>query len=69
MQNAPTLMRQHQEHVQDLEPDRRHRKKVDGYHGLQVIVEEGSPSLGWRLAAAHQVLAHARLADINAQLE
>jgi len=28
MQNALTIMRQHQEHIQDLEPDRRHRKEV-----------------------------------------
>jgi len=29
MQNAPPVVRQHQEHVQDLEPDRRHGEKVD----------------------------------------
>src|SRR5258705_7365044 len=69
MQNAPTIMRQHQEHVQDLEPDRRHRKEVDGNQGLHVIVEEGPPGLGRRLAAAHQVFAHTGLADIDAELE
>jgi len=34
MQNAPPVVRQHQEHVQDLEPDGRHRKEVDGNQGL-----------------------------------
>jgi hypothetical protein len=32
MQNAPPVVRQQQEHIQDLEADRRHRKKVDGNH-------------------------------------
>ena len=30
MQDAPSVMRQHQEHVQHLEPDGRHRKEIDG---------------------------------------
>jgi hypothetical protein len=34
MQNAPTIMGQHQEHLQYLEPDGRHRKEVDGNYGL-----------------------------------
>src|SRR5262249_42579511 len=69
MQNAPTIMRQHQEHVQDLESYGRHRKRVDGNHALHVVVQEGSPGLRGRIVAAHQVLAHAGLADIDAQLE
>src|SRR5258708_23984878 len=68
-QNAPTIMRQHQEHIQYLEPDRRHRKEVDGNQGLHVIVEECPPGLGGWLAAAHQILAHTGLADIDAELE
>jgi DNA invertase Pin-like site-specific DNA recombinase len=39
------------------------------HHGLQVIVEEGPPGLGGRLAAAHQVFAHTGLADVDAELE
>jgi len=59
MQNAPPVVRQHQKHVQDLEPDREHRKEVDRNHGLHVGVQEGPQGLGGRPAAAHQVLAHA----------
>jgi hypothetical protein len=44
-------------------------KEVDGNHGLHVVVKEGSPGLGGRLVAAHQVLAHAGLADVDAELE
>src|SRR6516165_3827775 len=69
MQNAPPVVRQHQNHIQDLEADRRHRKKVNGNHGFHVVVQEGPPGLGGRLVTAHQVLAHTRLANINAQLE
>src|SRR5262249_2751186 len=38
-------------------------------HGLHVVVEEGPPSLGRRGVATDQILAHARLADIDAELE
>src|SRR5215471_13306732 len=69
VQNAPPVVRQHQEHVQDLEPYRRHRKKVDGNHSLHVVVQEGPPSLGGRVPAPDHILAHARLADVDAQLE
>ena len=34
-----------------------------------MIVEEGPPGLGGRLAAAHQVLVHTGLADVDAELE
>jgi hypothetical protein len=44
-------------------------KKVDGNHGIHVVVQEGSPGLGGRLVSAHQILAHAGLADVDAQLE
>ena len=32
MQNTPPVVRQHQEHIQGLEADGRHRKKVNGNH-------------------------------------
>ena len=69
MQNAPPVVRQHQEHVQDLEPDGRHRKKVDGDYGLHVVVKKCPPGLGGRPLATHQVLAHTGLADVDAELE
>src|SRR5499427_10258371 len=69
MQNAPPLMRQHQQHVEHLEPDGRYRKEVDRNHGLHVVLQEGSPGLGGRVVAAHQVLAHTRLAHVDAELE
>ena len=69
MQNAPPLMRQDQQHVEHLEPDGRYRKEVDRNHGLHMVLQEGSPGLGGRVVAAHQVLAHTRLANVDAELE
>jgi hypothetical protein len=36
---------------------------------LHVVVQEGSPALRWRLAMAHQILADAGFAHIDAELE
>ena len=44
-------------------------KKVDGNHGLHVVVKKCPPGLGGRLLAAHQVFAHTGLADVDAELE
>ena len=43
--NAPPLMRQHQEYIQALEPDRGHHEEVNRNHRLQMILEEGAPPL------------------------
>jgi hypothetical protein len=43
---------QHMEDIQNLEPNRRDSEEVDRNHGLEVILEEGSPGLGWRLPLA-----------------
>ena len=60
---------QNQEHVQDLKPDRGHGEEVDRHHGLDVILKESPPVLRRRLPPAYDVLAHAGLADIDAELE
>jgi hypothetical protein len=67
--DAPTLVRQHQKHVQDLESDRRHREEVDGYKAVDVILEESPPGLGRRRSISHKVFAHARFANIDAELQ
>jgi hypothetical protein len=69
MQNSPPAVSQNQEHVQHLEPDGRNGEEVDRHHGLDVILKEGAPSLGGRFPAPDQVLAHAGLADVDAELE
>src|ERR1035437_5730102 len=69
MHNASAIMRQHQKHVQDLEPDRRHGEEVDRHQILQVIVEESPPGLGRRFSPPNYVLAHAGFADLEAEFE
>src|SRR5262245_53761328 len=69
MDNPPSIVSQHQEHVQDLETNRRHGEEIDRDHALDVILQEGLPGLrGW-IAPAYEVLAHAGFADVDAQLE
>src|SRR5215469_12660747 len=69
MHDSPAVVSQNQEHIQDLKADRRHGKEVNRHHSLHMVVKEASPGLGGWLVAAHQVLAHARLADVDAELE
>jgi hypothetical protein len=69
MHNAPAVVCQNQEHVQDLKSDCWHAEKVHRHHALDVILEEGPPGLRWRLPATYHVLAHARLAEVDAEFE
>jgi hypothetical protein len=62
-------MRQHQKHVQGLEPEGRDGEEVDRHHTLQVIVEESPPSPGWRFSPSNHVFAHTGFADLDAELE
>jgi hypothetical protein len=52
-----TVVRQDQEYVQHLKANGWHREEVDRYHGLDVILQEGSPGLstwGLRPAKPHE---------------
>src|SRR5258708_12284633 len=67
MHAPPSVVSQNQKHVQDLKPDRRHGKEVDRHHGLDVVLKEGPPVLRRWLPFAYDVLAHAGLANIDAE--
>lgn len=67
--NAPTFVCQDEEDVQDLKADRRNGKEVYGHKGLDVVVKEGSPGLRSRLTVSDQILGHARLPDVDAELQ
>src|SRR5207248_7311619 len=62
-------MRQHQEYIEDLEAESRNSEEVHRYQVLHVILQEGPPSLGWRLPATDHVFAHAGLADVHTEFE
>ena len=69
MHDPSSVVSQNQEYVQDLKSDRRHGKEIDRHHGLDVILEEGPPSLRRWLPLADDVLAHAGLADIDTEFQ
>src|SRR5215831_328922 len=55
--------------MEHLKADRGHCEEVDRNQGLDVIVQERTPSLRRWSAAPDHVLGHAGLADFDAQLE
>jgi len=67
--NATPVMGQHQKYVKDLETQGRHGKEIDRDQLLEVIIQEGAPSLRGRLSAANHVFADAGFADLNAEFE
>ena len=69
MQNTPTIMRQHEKHIQNLKPDRWHSEEVDGYKTVDVILEESAPRLGRRLAISHEIFAYAGFANTDAEFQ
>src|SRR5437588_12989587 len=69
VQDSAPVMGQHQKYIENLETKGRHGKEIAGDQLLQVILQEGAPSLRRRFAAAHHVFAHAALRDMDAKLE
>src|SRR4051794_4439310 len=69
LENAPPVVCQHQEHVEHLKPERRHGEKVDGNHALHMVVQEGSPRLGRRLAPPYHVFGDGRLGNLDPEFE
>lgn len=69
MQDTPSVMSEHEKHVQNLKPDRRHGEEVDRNQTLEMIFQEGPPGLGWWFPTVSYVFAHARFADLDAQLQ
>ena len=61
--DAAPVVSQHQEYVQHLEADRRHREGVYRDHGLDVIRGR------WRLAMTYQIFADGGFANLDAELE
>jgi len=69
MDDPPSVVSQNQEHIQDLKPDRRHGEEVHRDHGFDVILKERPPVLRWWVPPVYDVLAHACLADIDAEFQ
>lgn len=69
VKNAPTIVRQYQKHVKDLEAEGGDSEEIDGNQLLSVILQECAPGLRRWLATAHHVFAHAALPDVDAEFE
>src|SRR6266567_5277454 len=69
VEDPASVMSQHQEYIEDLEAESRNREEVHRYQVLHVILQEGPPSLRWRLPVTDYVLAHAGLADVYTEFE
>jgi hypothetical protein len=52
-----------------LETERQNGEEIDGYHGPDVILEEGLPHLRGRSPVPHHVFAHTRFPDVDAELK
>lgn len=69
VKNPAPVVRQHQEDIQDLEPDCRDRKEIDRDHALEVILQESAPRLGRRPTLTYHVLADTGFPDDNTEFE
>ena len=69
VENAASVMGQNEKHVKNLEADCGHGEKIDGDQLLDMIREEGAPSLRRRFMAAQHVFADAALSDVDAKFE
>src|SRR5450755_319735 len=69
VQDAPPLMGQHQEHIQNLKTDSRHGETVDRNKLPDVVVQKGAPRLGRWFPMADHVLADASLAYVYTPFE
>src|SRR5215475_8932685 len=69
MDDASTMICEHDEDEQNFEPDRMYREEVDRNELGHMIGEERSPRLGWRLGMADHVFGDGRLGNLNAQFQ
>src|ERR1700722_16294311 len=58
-----------QQSIEQAERDCRHDKQIHRGDAVGMIAKERPPALGWRLSSLGHVLGHARLSDIDAELE
>src|SRR5215475_4217979 len=67
MDDASTMICEHDEDEQNFEPDRMYREEVDRNELGHMIGEERSPRLGWQLGMADHVFGNGRLGNRYAQ--
>src|SRR5712671_6847198 len=68
-QKLPPAVPHDQQTIEQAKRDRRHDEHIHRRDAVSVVAEERPPALGWRVSSPDHVLGHARLSDIEAELE
>src|SRR3979409_583763 len=68
-QNLPSTVPHHQQAVEQTKRDCRHDEQIHRGDAVSMIMKERLPTLRWRASSPGHILGHARLADIDAELE
>jgi len=69
MEEAPPLVHQHHEDIENSKGDGRHHEEVRRDQLLRVVVQESPPRLGRRFSLRNHVLGHGDLGDFDTELE
>lgn len=69
LENAPAIVRQHQEDVEYLKSNGRDCEKVQGNETLHLVFRECAPPLGRRFSMSQHVFANGWLGDLDTQFE
>src|ERR1700722_17744391 len=62
-------MPHNQQAVEQAKRDCRHDEHIHRDDAVGMVAEERPPVLGWRVSSLGHVLGHARLSDVDAELE
>jgi hypothetical protein len=68
VEHTPPIVSEEKEDEENLVPDSRHDEEVDRDDLLHVVLEEGAPGGGVRLATADHVLLDGRLGNVDPDL-
>ena len=68
-QNMSPAVPHDQQSIEQAERDCRYDEQIHRRDAVGMIAKERPPALGWRLSSLGHVLGHARLSDIDAELE
>src|ERR1700682_1737886 len=68
-QNMSPAVPHDQQSLEQAKRDCRHDEHIHRSDLFSVVAEERPPALGWRVSSPDHVLGHARLSDIDAELE
>src|ERR1017187_4887884 len=68
-QNLSSAVPHDQQSIEQAKRDRRHDEQIHRRDTVGMIAQERLPALGWRASSPGHILGHARLPDIDSELE